>query len=462
MEKYDLNTERIASSFRDPSGFLFRSGGYIYRQINLSYKNNYDFLLKSGLYEYLVKIGLLIPHKEIEPQSFNQGGYYKIIKPEQLDFVSYPYEWCFSQVKDAALTTLKIQKEAFNRGMSLKDSSAYNIQFVKCRPLLIDTLSFEIYNEGRPWVAYKQFCQHFLAPLALMSYRDIRLNQLSRIYIDGVPLNLASSLLPFSTCLNFSLLAHIHLHSKAQGYFSDKKINRYKKNISRLSFMGLIDSLESIVKSLKWKAEGTQWANYYKDNNYSETAFQDKKAIVAKYLDQLNSKNIWDIGANDGLFSRIASDKGLNIISFDIDPAAVEINYKQCIASGYDKILPLLMDFTNPSPGIGWENDERVSLLKRGMADTALALALIHHLAISNNLPFLKIAGFFNKICNSLIIEFIPKSDSQVQKLLLSREDIFTGYNQQAFEEAFNKFFKIRSRITIKNSDRVLYLMSKF
>jgi hypothetical protein len=179
----------IPGSFRDPSGSVFFQDGSIYRQVNVVFKENYDHLVDSGLYETLVGAGLLVPHNEVDIGCARTGGAYKILKPELVPFISYPYEWCFSQLKDAALTTLEIQKIALDSGMILKDSSAYNIQFVGGKPVLIDTLSFEKYHEGESWVAYRQFCQHFLAPLVLMSYGDIRLNQLMRIYIDGVPLD---------------------------------------------------------------------------------------------------------------------------------------------------------------------------------------------------------------------------------------------------------------------------------
>jgi ribosomal protein L11 methylase PrmA len=453
--------ENVLSSFRDPSGFLFYRDGLIYRQINISYKRNYDRLMNSGLYKALTDTELLIPHEEVNIDSSAPDKAYKIIKPEPIPFISYPYEWCFSQLKDAALTTLEIQKKSLNFGMSLKDCSAYNIQFRKGKPILIDTLSFEEYREGQPWVAYRQFCQHFLAPLALMSYKDIRLNQLLRVYIDGIPLDLASSLLQFRTRFVFSLLTHIHLHAKAQEHFADKAVNITRGQVTRLSFMGLVDSLESAIRKLKWKAQSTEWGDYYEDTNYSPEGLQHKRQIVSDFLNKIVPKIIWDLGANVGMFSRIASDKGICAISFDIDPVAVERNYLQCIEKGETRILPLLFNLTNPSPGIGWDNKERMSLFERGQADTVFALALIHHLAISNNLPFNKIVDFLNKICSSLIIEFIPKEDSQVQRLLSTREDIFSNYTQQVFEREFEKYFMIQNSIKVKDSKRTLYLMIK-
>lgn len=453
-----INT-KLPSSFRDPSGFLFYRDGFIHRQVNKIYQENYDHLINSGLYNYLVDAELLLPHEEVDIDCAESDKVYKTIKPEQIPFISYPHEWCFSQLKDAALTTIDIQKKAFEYGMSLKDSSAYNIQFRMGKPILIDTLSFEKYHAGTPWVAYRQFCQHFLAPLALMSTKDIRLNQLFRIYIDGIPLDLASSLLPLHTLFKFSLLSHIHLHAKSQKYYSSKTINTRKSNISRISFLGIINSLESIIRKLKWQAKGTEWADYYKDTNYSSYAFQQKKQIVSNFLIKINPKNVWDIGANDGTFSRIANDQGIYTVSFDIDPASVEKNYLELVNNCESNLLPLLLDLTNPSPSMGWNNKERMSILERGPTDTIFALALIHHLAISNNLPLINIASFFNKLCKYMIIEFVPKSDSQVQKLLSTREDIFPDYTQQSFEKSFMHYFDIKKSIKIYKSERILYLM---
>ena len=451
----------IASSFRDPSGFLFLRDGLILRQINVSYKENYDYFINSGLQQALLDNKLLIPHEELDISYAVSEGAYKIIKPELIPFISYPYEWCFSQLKDAALTTLQIQKKSLEFGMSLKDCSAYNIQFLKGRPVFIDTLSFEKYREWQPWVAYRQFCQHFLAPLAMMSYKDIRLNQSLRVYIDGIPLDLASKLLTFRTYFNFSLLLHIHLHARSQKYFAAKTITTGSHRVGRLGLLGLIDNLESAIKKLKLETKGTEWSSYYEDTNYSSDAFKHKKQIVAEFLDKINPKNVWDLGANLGMYSRIASDRGIQTLSFDTDPAVVEKNYRECISRGETNILPLLLDLTNPSPNIGWQNQERMSILERGPADTVFALALIHHLAISNNLPLNKIADFFSRICNWLIIEFVPKGDSRVQRLLSTRKDIFSDYTQELFEREFSKYFMIQNSVKIKDSERTLYLMQR-
>ena len=452
---------RLGASFRDPSGFLFQKEGTIYRQINKSFKENFDLLNSSGLYKKLVDEDLLIPHKEANQKEAITNEAYKVIQPKKIPFISYPYEWSFSQLKDAALLTLNIHKIAIDHGMSLRDASAYNIQFLNGKPILIDTLSFEKYEE-KPWVAYKQFCQHFLAPLALMSYVDVDLNKLSRVNIDGIPLPLTSKLLPLKTKLKPGLFIHLHLHASSQKRHADKGKKIQTKNIklSKRSMLGLIDSLEGAVKGFKWKPKGTEWGDYYEGNlNYLPASLRYKANLVEKFIGIVKPKTVWDLGGNTGLFSRVASDKGIFTVSSDIDPAAVEINYKIVKEKEEENLLPLLIDLTNPSPNLGWANKERDSFLDRGPTDVCLALALVHHLAISNNVPLGKLAEFFSSLGKYLIVEFIPKEDSQVQKLLTTRKDIFPDYTKDGFEESFEKFFSIKKSESIKGSKRTLYLM---
>ena len=358
--------------------------------------------------------------------------------------------------------------------MVLKDASAYNVQFHKGVPLLIDTLSFEIYQENQPWVAYRQFCQHFLAPLALMAARDIRLGQLMRIYIDGLPLDLASGLLPISSWFKPALLTHIHLHAKAQKRYEQSSVIPAKAGIQKHSLVALIHHLESAITAMQWQPAGTEWADYYEDTNYSPTAMNHKKQLVDAYLKEIKPRTVWDLGANTGVFSRIAAANDAETVAFDVDPAAVEKNYRMMEGIKWGQIsnlspfnpfypetnlLPLCLDLTNPSPAIGWANAERLSLIERGPADMVLALALIHHLAISNNTPLPNIASFLSQICRFLIIEFVPKNDSQVQRLLCSREDVFPDYGKDNFETSFGENFSLIKHEKIADTERTLYLM---
>ncbi|HYN88337.1 MAG TPA: hypothetical protein VER55_07395 [Ardenticatenaceae bacterium] len=456
-------TERaLAASFRDPSGFVFRHAGTLYRQVNQSYAPEYDCLMASGLYQNLVEAGLLIPHEEVSLDLASNGSAFKVLRPVPVPFISYPYEWSFGQLKDAALATLRIQRRALRHGMTLKDCSAYNVQFYNGKPILIDTLSFERYQEGQPWVAYRQFCQHFLAPLALMSYGDVRLGQLLRVYIDGIPLDLASGLLPWRTYLVPSLLLHIHLHARSQRRYSAAaaRVSLPGSGFSQRAFLGLLDGLKSAVHRLHWSPEKTSWAAYYADlHEYSDEAGRHKREVVTALLERVQPATLWDFGANTGLYSRIASERGISTLAFDFDPGCVELSYRAAGEHGDANLLPLVLDLTNPSPGIGWAHTERASLMERGPAGMVLALALIHHLAIANNVPLARIAEFFAAAGESLVVEFVPKSDSQVQKLLAHRRDIFDDYNQHCFEQAFVAFFTIEDKVRLRSSDRWIYLM---
>jgi len=458
------NSQIQRSSFRDPSGFLFTRNGVLLRQVNLSYQDDYDLFIQSGLYNKLLERKIIVPHQEVAQEPKRQESAYKIIQPIHLEFISYPYEWSFSQLKDAALLTLELQSCALEHGMSLKDASAYNIQFHEGRPILIDTLSFERKQEGQPWVAYRQFCQHFLAPLALMANVDVRLSQLLRVFIDGIPLDLVSRLLPTRTWLNFSILAHIHLHAKSQRHFAGRDIRKAATNLSMTNtrVLALIESLRRSVEKLHWTPAGTAWVDYYDTtHNYQPEALGHKAEVVESFLERVQPNMIWDLGANTGFFSRLGSRRGIPTYAFDIDSGAVELNYLHTKKDKETHLLPLLLDLTNPSSSIGWASEERMSLSERGPVDAIFALALIHHLAIGINLPFELIYRFFSNLGEWLLIEFVPKDDIQVQRMLATRQDIFGDYTQSNFECAFSVYYKIVNKEAIADSDRVIYFMKR-
>ena len=397
------------SSFKDPDAGVFVENGVYIRKIYERYRPEYEKLMQSGLYENLTAAHLLVKHEEIR-----RGEDCIVIKPEQV-FVSYPWEWCFSQLKDAALATLKIQQTALEFDMSLKDANCFNIQFLNNKPLLIDTSSFENYEEGSAWVAYRQFCENFIAPLALMAYTDLNLNGLFLMNINGIPLELTSKLLPFKTKFNLNLFTHIHLHCRMQNKYSDnsKKVTNIK--ISKMQLQNIIKNLQSTVESI-----------------------------------------------NTGIFSRIFSDNGSKVIAFDIDKMAIEKNYLKIKHDKETNIFPLVSDLSNPSPSLGWANKERKSLSQRASnVDLILALALIHHLRFTCNIPFENMAEYFSSISRYMIIEFVDKQDSKVQKMLLNRKDVFDDYTQENFESVFGKHYNFIKKEKISDTARTLYLMEK-
>ncbi len=413
----------------------------------------------SGLYADLVGRGLLVEHELVEMQA---PGAFAVLKPRQVPFISYPYEWCFSQLKDAAVLTLRVARRALRYGMILKDASAYNIQFLDGQPCLIDTLSFDFYAEGEPWVAYRQFCQHFLAPLALMAHVDLRLGATSRVFLDGLPLDLAARLLPWRCRLSAGLSIHLFLHARAAGKYAGAATKPKRAGMSRTAFEGLLASLQDTVAGLDLRVSKSQWSPYYAQSpSYTPEALEDKKSAVAEMLAIAKPGVVWDLGANVGLFSQIASQSAHLVVAMDFDPLCTELHYRSLVQQRRRNVLPLTIDLANPSPALGWSHQERQSLLERGPADCVMALALVHHLAIGNNVPLPMIVDFLAQAGRWAIVEFVPKSDPQVQRMLALREDIFDEYAPEPFKATLAAKFEIVREHQIRSSQRVLYLLKR-
>lgn len=454
-----LDTDRaIGGSFRDPSGIVFYGkDGVLYRQINRVYGPIYRQLVDSGLWYELVDAGLLVNHEEVNLDLCLNDDACAVIRPEPIPFVSYPYEWCFGQLRDAALLTLDIQKRAIAKNMGLKDASAFNVQFIGPTPVFIDTLSFELYPEGRPWIAYRQFCRHFLAPLAAMSFVDPRMNDLLRVHLDGVPLDAASRLLPWRSYLRLGLAVHIHLHRRMERRTSPEQYDPdAMKPVARDGVLAIIDNLESTIKGLPAPVDVRTWTDYYETCSYSAEHAAAKERFVQAALEHFRPNTVWDLGANVGLYSRLAAATGAYVVALDQDHACVEAMYHEA-AYG---ILPLRMDLANPSPRLGWAHVERDSLEDRGPADAALALALTHHLCLGNNVPLNAAARWFHAISRRLIVEFVPKDDPQARTLLAAKSDIFPEYTRAGFESAFAEHFTIEEVLPLGDPARVLYRMT--
>jgi len=457
------------SSFRDPAGFVFTHNDEVYRQINHEGQADFDHFVSSGLYDKLVSENLLVAHTEVAKTTpFGaDDARYKVIKPERIPFISYPYEWSFAQLRDAALLTLRVQEIALEHGMILKDASAYNVQFVGKKPVLIDTLSFKQYVAGEPWEGYKQFCEHFLAPLAVARFTSYDILKLLQCNVEGIPLGVACSLLPGRARFAKGLASHLYLHAASQKRYqsvgSTSKSVPAPRKISTFALRGIIGSLQSAVRALRPPHQQTEWGNYYDFTNYSDDAFRGKQQLVRDLLAKVSPapRIVWDMGANNGEFSMLAAELGAYTVAFDIDPVAVGRNYRHRDQKTDDRMLPLVQDCTNPSPAVGWMGRERDSLFRRGPADVVMALAIIHHLAIGRNLPLPEVAEFLASIGQHVIIEFVPKEDSKVQILLASRKDIFPQYDHGHFEQAMERHFKLVTKQPIKGSKRTLYLYQK-
>lgn len=455
--------ERIPGSFRDPSGFVYERDGRLLRQVNRSFAEDYDSLLSSGCYDALVGEGLLVPHEEVDLDLAATSDAYRVLAPRRVPFVSFPYEWCPAQRRDAALLTLRAQDVALDHGMTLRDASAFNVQLERGRPILIDTLSTGRYVEGEPWVAYRQFCQHFLAPLALEALVDVRLAGLLQVHLDGIPLDLASRLLPGRTSLRPGLALHVHAQARASRARAAAPAaeRRAVPRLSERAMRGLVDGLRGAIGHLHWEPGRTTWSDYYEEaDHYGAEAMAAKEEAVGRFLRRVAPARVWDLGANTGRFSALAAEGGASVVAFDVDPGAVQRAWHEVVERPVD-VLPLVLDLTAPSPGVGWAHAERPALAERGPCDLVLALALVHHLAIAGNVPLDRIAAYASTLGEHLIVEWVPKSDTKVQVLLATREDVFADYTEDGFAAAFAERFTTVERQPVAGTERVLHLLQR-
>jgi len=367
--------------------------------------------------------------------------------------------------KEAALLTLKLQKYSLEHGFSLKDASAFNVAFYKGKAVFIDTLSFDFYKENSPWRAYKQFVNHFLGPLLLASYHGAQQLKLLSNYIDGIPVKTVSSMLPSRTKLNPLLYTNIHLLAKLEDKHNEDYEGTTKTaTLSKKGQLNIIKSLYDFIKKLELK-ENSEWGNYYNKTNYTDTAFKKKAEVINNWVSEIKPSSLIDIGGNDGTFVRQIRHKYNESLVCDIDNNAVDFNYKTTKLNKEVRMLPFVLDVLNPSAAIGLNNRERQSVLERlkdYKPEVTLALALIHHMSLSGNVPFKESAKFFASFSKYLIIEFPRREDSWVQRLLKSKhdfDDYFGFYTIGNFEEAYKELFIVKEKMHIEDSERVMYLL---
>ena len=448
---------RHPASYKDPSGFIFQASGKFYRQVNKIYAGHYDLLIRSGLSSFLQGKQLLLHHEEVTENILNSDDWYLTLLPEQVPFTSYPYEWCFEQLKDAALLTLQIVKFSLDKGMILKDATPYNVQFLNGRPVFIDTLSFEKYEPSLPWIAYRQFCESFLFPLLLSHYHKTSIQPFLNSYPNGIPVNITAKLLPWKSRLNPGVSLHVFLQNKLS---KKTKNSGTATSFSKNKLFNLISHLDSIIRDLN-NTDKTEWSNYYSESISSPEYLGKKEEIITNLLQKLDGRKLLDLGANEGFFSRLAAAKNFNVIAIDKDDQCINFLYKKVKEENITNILPLCMDLMNPSAASGFANNERTSFGERIHTDAVLALALVHHLAIGYNLPLSKIAEYLYGFSHQLIIEFVPKEDEKVQLLLQNKKDIYPEYTREHFENIFRKRFTITEKVQVTGSDRIIYLMKR-
>ena len=451
-------------SFRDPAGVVLHIDNKIYRTVTPFGAEQYEFVRNSGLLDELVQENLLVSYKEIDPNSIHYNFKDKIsylLEHQKLDFISYPYEWPFSVLQAAALLHLKIHLKALEKGITLSDATAFNVQFDGSRPVFIDHLSFRRYRKGELWYGHRQFCEEFLNPLLFQALCGIPHNAWYRSSLDGITANDLNTLLPWYRKCSLNVFFHVTLHayfqSKYHGHQAQAKIPSRK--LPLITFKKMLIGLHDWIKKMKVPMGNSSiWEDYSKNTIYRSDETKEKQIFIRNYIESIKPKVIWDLGCNTGEYSFNCLDSGAKlVIGFDGDTNVLDIAFLKARKEN-KSFLPLYMDITNPSPSQGWAEIERQGLTKRQKPDGLLALALLHHLAIGRNIPLQDAVNWIVDLAPTGVIEFVPKNDPMVKKLLALREDIFPNYTEVNFTNFLNKKARvIKEKILTKEGRKLLW-----
>lgn len=458
-----LDGARHAASFRDPAGFVLEHDGDLFRAVHPDAVGDVDALFTSGLHDELVSAGLLVPHQRVDAAVLHLPTGWALLKPERLPVISYPGEWTDTQLLAAASLTLELLRRALKHGLSLKDASAFNVQFLGSRPIFIDLLSFTRIDAGRAWPAYRQFCEHFLAPLALRRHAHGLLD--ASIRLEGIALPLASRLLPASTWFMPGLLLHVHLHARAveAGRGQRRAVQTGATASSAIEFQArLRASLQAALGGVGVRPLDSNWLGYRNDNVYSKESADTKQQFVAQVVAGKSVRRALDLGANDGHYARALVDMGVACTAVEVDAACCEQIYASSRSAPYEPMLNTVrVDLTNPTPAHGWAHRERASFVERMRCDLAVALALVHHLSISHQVPFREVALFLADLAPCVVVEYVPVTDVMSRQLLAARTGITPSYlatlSEQSFQDAFAVKFDCKGRQELLESGRVLY-----
>ncbi|HWD87139.1 MAG TPA: hypothetical protein VG367_03365 [Mucilaginibacter sp.] len=443
------------SSYRDPAARVVKRADGWYRYIFKAYQKEFDHLTQSGLYTELVQKCLMISYQEVETDN-SDSAIYKMIRPEQIAFQSYPFEWSYNQWRKALIALLDINSIALKYGMILKDATPYNFYLTQGKAVLLDTTSFILFTPNDPWVAYRQFCEEFLGPVALMRYNGVSWGKLTMAALRGLGLPFISRQLPGRSKLDPTCLLHIHLHARYTG-----KKGKAKKGFTAEKLLSLFAMLRSAANSWdKPYSHKGHWEGYYDEGNASYIAA--KESIVSRWLSEIRPDTTIDLGTNTGRFAFLAAKYARQVIGVDFDAYCVDLAEKIIEKESLANIIALSADLAQLSPALGMMSKEYPSLLERARSDMALGLALVHHLCINMNISLVQVAELFAAFGEQYaIVEFVPEDDNRVVQLIANRGGVFTGYSEELFVTAFSAHFDLVEEARVSPTKRKLYLFKK-
>lgn len=452
-------------SFRDRESRVFYHDGRVHRALSARALADWETLEKSELFQARSASGDIVATRRsdidagaLASLSAHWAG---ALVHATIPFISYPYEWSFSMLRDAAALQLELVLQALGEDMILKDSSAFNFQWQGAHPVLIDIGSFKRLEPGEPWVGYLQFCQNFLYPLMLTAYKDLAFHSWLRGAIDGIPADDFAKTISARDMLRPGVLTHGYLQAKLQAGTANSK-QSVRGALENAGFrkeliVANLKRMLRLVDKLRWKKDESVWAAYATDNSYDEADYARKKDFVHRAAATDRWSMAWDLGCNTGDFSKIVAEHATNVIALDADHLAIERLFLELKESGPDNILPLVNNLADSSPDLGWRGRERRSLIARAKPDLTLCLALIHHLVITANIPLDDFVNWIADLGGHLVIEFVTKDDPMVKRLLLNKEDIYHDYEQENFEAVLGSRYEVLSRETLGMGTRTLY-----
>lgn len=453
-------------SFRDPDARVVYFNNSVYRIVYPSGFKKFDFI-KRILENELISKYLIeteeASKEEVELLKLDIGTNVKVFKHRKIDFISYPYEWSFHRLKDAALHHLNLHINLLKNDATLIDAYSYNIQFNNYSPTFIDLMSIKEYSEGEFWVGHKQFCESFLNPLVLKSKLGVDYNNWFKGNLEGINTGELSKLLKFKHMFSWNVFYNIFLLDYFEKKYKKKENLKLTKNkkLKKNYYLSILSNLVNFIENLKPKKERSIWGEYSRDNTYDDEEKKNKHEFISNYFNKTKFNKVLDLGCNNGEYSKIALNSGCdNVIGLDYDLNAIDEAY---LISKREKLnfLPLYFDVSNPSSNIGWLQKERKGFTERLNFDTVLALAFEHHLAIAKNIPLEDTINWITSLAPKGIIEFVPKHDITIQYMMRLKGDIFPNYNLENFKRLLSISAKITSEKIVSKSGRTLFCFEK-
>lgn len=456
------------ASFRDPDSTVLHAGTEVLRRLSPAAAEDWRVLAKTTFFRDRVAKGDIVATEEVEAAArgdiTDEASWPVVLRHDRIPFISYPYEWSFSQLQDAAALHIDLLLDALGEGMTMKDGYAYNLQFRGASPAFIDIGSFEQYRGG-PWPGYRQFCQTFLFPLMLQAHKNFSFRPLLRGQVNGIEPKQMRGLMSGADLTKTGVLKHVALHSAVDARNADKgdgsqatADNLRKSGFSDAVAVAAAKNVGTLVRKLRWKPGDSHWTTYQQTSTYTDAERDQKKAFVRDALSQRHAGLLLDLGCNDGTFSLLAQDFADYVVALDNDEQTIDLMYRRLRKEGNTKILPLVMDLTDPSPSIGWRLKERPSFLDRAQPDAVLALALVHHLAIGANVPLPEVVSWLHSLGGHLVVEFVGPDDPMSRRLLSNKPaGLFPDYRPEVFEKLLAERFEIERQVTLDSGTRTLY-----